>query len=190
MNKKKTGNKFLIAALIAAFVLLLGSRGSIAFMADWLFFREVGYEAVFAKTFQAKLLSGLVFGVAAFLVIFINLRIATRRAYALAGLHSLWERAPQLQNLDLDRVLGWVSLLVSFFAFVFAYPIGTTYWEQALLFLNSAHANLVDPLFGRDISFYLFTYPFCLRRNNRGLPWQTPGIVFPSLLFRDSSHRL
>jgi uncharacterized membrane protein (UPF0182 family) len=186
MNKKKTGNRFLIAALIAAFVLLMGSRGSIAFMADWLFFREVGYGAIFTKTFQAKLLSGLVFGTAAFLVIFINLRIASRRSYALAGLNPLWEQVPQLRNLDLERVLGWISLLVSLFAFVLAYPIGTTYWEQALLFLNSTPANLVDPLFHKDISFYLFTYPLIDKANDalRGLILISALLTLPVYFFR------
>jgi hypothetical protein len=42
MNKKKTGNRLLIAAVIAAFVLLMGSRGFIAFMAT-VVFREGGY---------------------------------------------------------------------------------------------------------------------------------------------------
>jgi uncharacterized membrane protein (UPF0182 family) len=115
------------------------------------------------KAFERTLFRLLLF------VIFINLRIAARRAYA-AGLHPLWERVPQLQNLDLDRVLGWVSFLVSLFAFVLAYPIGTTYWEQALLFLNSVPANLVDPLFGRDVSFYLFTYPLIDKVNERCAP--------------------
>ncbi|HET6364222.1 MAG TPA: UPF0182 family protein, partial [Nitrospirota bacterium] len=160
MNKNKARNRVLIAALFAVFIVLAGSREFVAFMVDWLFFREVGYGAVFQKTFSAKLFTGLAFGAAAFLVIFINLRIAARHAYALAGLHPLWERVPQLQNIDLDRVMGWISLLVSFFAFVFALPIGAQYWEQALLFLNSVPAHLADPLFGKDISFYLFTYPF------------------------------
>src|SRR5512147_357866 len=142
MNKKKTRNRFLIAALIAMFIVLAGSREFIAFMVDWLFFREVGYGAVFQKTFLAKLFTGLAFGAAAFLVIFINFRIAARRAYALAGLHPLWERVPQLQNIDLNRVMGWISFLVSFFAFVIALPIGAQYWEQPLLFLNSMPAHL------------------------------------------------
>ena len=165
MNKRKAGNRVLIIALIAVFLVLTGSREFIAFMADWLFFREVGYGAVFQKTFSAKMLSGLAFGSAAFLVIFINLRIASRRTYALAGLHPLWERVPKLQNIDLNRVMGWISLLVSFLAFAIAFPTGEQYWEQALLFLNGIPANLADPLFGKDVSFYLFTYPFIDRVN-------------------------
>jgi uncharacterized membrane protein (UPF0182 family) len=165
MNKKKAGNRVLIVALIAVFILLVGSREFIAFMADWLFFREVGYEAVFTKTFQTKLLTGLAFGAIAFLMIFINLRIAGRRTYALAGLNPLWERVPQMQNIDLNRVMGWIALSLSLFAFLFAYPIGMGYWEQALLFLNSVPAGLADPLFGKDLSFYLFAYPFIDRVN-------------------------
>jgi uncharacterized membrane protein (UPF0182 family) len=160
MNRNRGRNRVLIAVLIAAFIVLAGSREFIAFMVDWLYFREVGYGAVFQKIFTARLITGILFGGVTFLVIFINLHIATRRAYALAGLHPLWERVPQLQNFDLNRVMGWISLLVSIFAFVIAFPIGAQYWEQALLFLNSMPANLADPLFGKDISFYLFTYPF------------------------------
>ncbi len=56
--------------------------------------------------------------------------------------------------------MSGISLLVALLAFVLAFPIGAQYWEQALLFLNSMPAGLVDPLFGRDISFFLFHYPF------------------------------
>ena len=166
MNRKKAGNKVLIIALIAAFILLVGSREFIAFMADLLFFREVRYEAVFMKTFQAKLLTGLAFGTIAFIVIFINLRIAGRRAYALAGLNPMWERIPLLQKIDLHPLLGGISLIVSLFAFVVVFPVGKEYWEQTLLFLNSVPANLADPLFGNDISFYLFTYPLIDKAND------------------------
>jgi len=159
MNRLLSRNRFLIIAFIAVFLVLTGFREFVSFMADWLFFHETGYTAVFQKTYEAKLFSGLAFGVFAFLVLFINLRIAGRRAYALAGLHPLWERVPQLQHIDLNRVMGWISLAVSLVAFLFAFPVGAGYWEQALLFLNSTPAGLVDPLFGKDISFYLFTYP-------------------------------
>jgi uncharacterized membrane protein (UPF0182 family) len=67
---------------------------------------------------------------------------------------------PQLRELDLDRVLRWLSLGLSLFAVVLAFPVGSGYWEQALLFLNSTPAGLADPLFGKDVSFYFFTYPF------------------------------
>ena len=57
-------------------------------------------------------------------------------------------------------------------------PEAMKQWEQALLFLNSRPSGLADPLFGKDISFYLFQYPFLDAVNAmvRGL------IVFSALL--------
>ncbi len=155
---KIPGNRILIAALIVVFVVMIGSRELISFLADWLFFREVGYGKVFARIVSAKLLTGLAMGTLAFAVIFVNLHIAGRRTYALAGLNSLWERVPQLQKIDLNRLLGWISLVVSTFAFVVAFPAGVRSWEQVLLFLNRVPAGVLDPLFGKDLSFYLFAY--------------------------------
>jgi uncharacterized protein len=160
MNARNAGNKGLIIVLAAAFLLLFGSREFISILVDWLFFREVGYEAVFTTTFLTKMLAGITLGAIAFFVIFINLFIARRHTYALAGLNTLWDRVPQLQQIDMDRVMGWISLILGFFAFLFAFPIGVGYWEQALLFLKGTAAGIADPLFGKDISFYLFTYPF------------------------------
>jgi uncharacterized membrane protein (UPF0182 family) len=160
MSVKTPKNKVLIAAAVSAIVLLAGARGFFSFLADWQFFREVGYEAVFTKTVTAKLLTGLVFGLTAFLMVFINLFIAGKRALPSGMVNPLWESVPQLQHLDLNRLMSAISLLAALLAFMFAFPIGAQYWEQALLFLNSMPAGLNDPLFGRDISFFLFRYPF------------------------------
>jgi uncharacterized protein len=160
MNTKRAGNKGLIIAVVAAFILLAGSREIIGLATKWLFFREVGFTAVFTKTLLAKLLSGCAFGAAAFLLFFVNLTLARRRTFPFAGTHPLWELAPQLRQLDLNRMMGWISLAAAIAGFVLAFPIGAQYWEEALLFLNRMPAGLVDPLFGKDISFYLFGYPF------------------------------
>ena len=56
--------------------------------------------------------------------------------------------------------MSGVSVLAGLAGFLIAFPVGMQYWERALLFLNSAPAGLADPLFGRDISFFLFQYPF------------------------------
>ncbi len=48
-------------------------------------------------------------------------------------------------------------------AIVFTIPILTPiylHWEDFLLFLFSAGSGLKDPVFGKDIAFYLFSYPF------------------------------
>ena len=160
MFKKIPRNWIVIFSVAAVFILLASARECISFVVDWQFFREIGYEAVFTKTFIAKLLTGLAFGVIAFLTIFVNLIIAGKRTFSHNGLHSLWGNLPQFSHIDFGRVMGSISFLAALAAFVLAFPIGTRYWEQALLFLNSVPAGLTDPLFGKDISFFLFQYPF------------------------------
>jgi uncharacterized membrane protein (UPF0182 family) len=150
----------LIVAAVAAFMLLAGSREVVSFLVDWRFFREVGFEAVFTKTFEAKFLSGLAFGAITFLMLFINLFIAGKRRLPLGMANPIWESVPQLQHIDLTRIMNGVSFLAALAGALIAFPIGTQYWDEALLFLNSAPAGLADPLFGRDISFFLFQYPF------------------------------
>jgi uncharacterized protein len=171
MSVKTQKNRVLIAAAVSAIILLAGAREFFSFIVDWQFFREVGFEAVFTKTFTAKLLTGLTFGLAAFFMVLINLLIAGKRRLPTGMVNPLWESVPQLQHFDLNRLMTGVSLLAAFLAFVFAFPIGAQYWEQALLFLNGMPAGLVDPLFGRDISFFLFRYPFLDEMNDmaRGL---------------------
>ncbi len=160
MKKRMHGNKALMIIAGAVLVLLIGAREIVSFLVDWQFFREVGFEAVFTKTFTAKLVTGLAFGLTAFLTVFINLLIAGKRTLPSGMVNPLWESVPQLQHFDLNRLMKVISFLAALIAFVLAFPVGTQYWEQALLFLNSMPAGLVDPLFGRDVSFYLFRYPF------------------------------
>ncbi len=186
MNIQNASNKGILIAMVAAFLVLLGSREIISFLADWFFFREVGYVSVFTTTYQAKLISGTALGSIAFLMIYMNLFFARRHTYALAGLNALWDRVPQLQRIDIDRVMGWISLLCSIFAFLFAFPAGMSLWEQALLFLNRTSAGLADPIFAKDVSFYLFTYPFLNSLNDmlRSLIIVSALLIIPIYLVR------
>ena len=160
MLKKIPRNWIITAGVVAAFILLTGARESIAFLVNWQFFHETGYEAVFTKTIIAKLLGGLAFGVFAFLAVYVNLMIAGKREFPLNGRNPFWESMPQLPRIDIGRHIGVISLLVSLVAFALAFPLGARSWQQGLLFLNSMPAGLADPVFGKDISFFLFQYPF------------------------------
>jgi uncharacterized membrane protein (UPF0182 family) len=160
MRRRITGNWVLLVVAVAGFILLGGAREFISFVVDLEFFREIGFEAVFTKTYTAKLLTGLAFGGIVFFLLYINLLIAGKRKFPFSGMNILLESVPQLARVDLNRWMSRISLLVSLAAFLLSFPVGMQYWERLLLFLNSAPAGLVDPLFGKDISFYLFTYQF------------------------------
>lgn len=159
MFKKIPKNVFLIVGAAAAFFLLAGARQFTSFLVDWQFFRESGFEEIFTRTFEARLLTGLAFGATAFVLIYLNLFIAGKHKLPLGMMNPIWDSIPQLRDGNLVRLMNGVSLLAALLGFMIAFPIGTQYWVQALQFLNKVPAGLADPIFNKDISFYLFQYP-------------------------------
>ena len=91
MSRKIMGNRLLLVAVVAAFFILGGTREFISFFVDLQFFREIGFEAVFTKTYTAKLLTGLAFGGLVFSLLYINLLIAGKRTFPMSGMNILLE---------------------------------------------------------------------------------------------------
>src|SRR3989304_2464987 len=44
-------------------------------------------------------------------------------------------------------------------SFMLAAPVAGR-WQEAIQYLNAVGFGVVDPLFGHDVGFYVFTYPF------------------------------
>ena len=63
-------SRLFIIALIIAFLFSISKI--INLYIDWLFFSEVGYEAMFTKVLSAEVFTGLIFGVVFFLFIAFN----------------------------------------------------------------------------------------------------------------------
>ena len=63
----------LLVVFAGLFLLLLGSREILSFIAEWLFFREVRFEQVFLKTLTVNMGTGIAFGITAFLLLFVEL---------------------------------------------------------------------------------------------------------------------
>jgi len=121
----------LVAILL--FILLFSSQ--IAYMlTEWSWFGSVGYSSVFTTMISAKLMlfaaSALIFGI----ISYINLsRIKDRPNHVF-----------------------WVLVIVSIF-FGLVTQFG---WERLLLALNAQPFYVQDPLFHKDVGFYVFTLPF------------------------------
>src|SRR5262249_55369122 len=91
-------------------------------------------------------------------LLYFNLRIA---AVAPAGFRfSRADNVIELPPPDLiDPLLRRLLLPASLFFGLLAAPQGAVNWERLPLFLNVTSFNLVDPLFGLDVGFYLFRLP-------------------------------
>jgi len=156
MTRTKTPGfrPLLLAAALLAF--LLGPRLA-ALYVDWLWFASVDLAGVFATTFRAQVLAALAGGLLGFLVVFAShlAQVRAMRGRVLAV--SL--PSQEVVRLDVPRQLDRLAFAAPVLA---AFLVGSLFannW-RAFLFQGSAAAfGSADPVFGRDISFYVFTLP-------------------------------
>ena len=164
----------LIIALLA--LLLLISVPSFAeIYTEWLWFGETGYQPIFLKSLTTKGLLGIAVFLGAFAFLFANLRLASRgpdRPFM------VFPGGGDLQPIVLERRhLGFLAAGLSGVLALFISGIASSQWLVVLQFLNMTPFGEVDPIFGRDAAFYIFTLPFLDLVRYTGL-----GIVVLSLI--------
>jgi len=139
--------------VVIGLLVLLGL--AIHLIAEYIWMGSLGFADVFSTIFLTKLL----LGVLGFLLFAIPL------FFALYGIRRVYLNMFETQGLPSVLTGGkwffWVNLAVSGgFGLIgsgFARGIG---WERFLTFFNQVPFGIQDPLFGKDISFYIFTLPF------------------------------
>jgi len=137
--------------LFAVAILLIASLNwIITTYTDWLWFDALGFRDVWLKQWGAQVITFVAFFVVAAVVLLLNWHLARRRALrpAEAG----------LQVLNLPGVNWLISGAALFFAFIMGQAAAGN-WEEFLRYVYRAPGRLDDPIFGRDVSFYLFELP-------------------------------
>ncbi len=137
--------------------LFMGINWVRTFYTDWLWFSSLGHEQVLFVRVTSQiwlyLLAFLVFvGLAA-----PNLYVAYRHTG-----HYQWGPGKELspgQYQVARRLLLWVGILAVVIGGILlaAHPAGR--WESFLRFFNGVAFNEIDPIFERDLSFYVYTFP-------------------------------
>jgi uncharacterized membrane protein (UPF0182 family) len=146
--------KWLLAAafLVVVFIIFSVLKG---FWTEWLWFSGLGFGSVYGTILVTKV---TIFFVAAavFLLIFGGNILLARRLGPRAGIPFV--SAEGLKNLRrvyiVGIVLGAVLLCIIFGS------IAQGNWETVLKFQNGQAFGISDPVFYKDISFYLFSLPF------------------------------
>jgi uncharacterized membrane protein (UPF0182 family) len=147
----------LTTLVITLAALLLAVPSAAVFYTDWLWFQEVGYEGLFLRKLNAQGITFAAVFAAVFVILSFNLRLARRalnRPHIVLGTgidgRSIAIESSRLSGLATVATVG-VALLVAVSA--------ATNW---LLWLNYQHGQpfgTADSIFGRDVSFYVFTLP-------------------------------
>jgi uncharacterized protein len=150
---------WLIGAVVLIIVLLTSLRGLAGFYTNYLWFHEVGFSATWRGLIAAKLVPTVVFTLFFFALMLVNLVIADRlapRTRAMGPEDEIVERYRSYVAPYSGRVRFAVS---AFFAFVVGSGVSSQ-WSEWILFRNHVSFHQRDPLFHRDIGFYVFQLPF------------------------------
>jgi len=175
--------------VIVACLIALGLASDV--LVDWLWFSAVGYLGVFWTIFGAKAVLFFAVLLASSVSLWVSgtlaFRVARRRGPWLpavfdkgsATVRTLPETLPELFGLA-PPYFPW-RFLIPGFAVVLGLLIATEEsgnWDVALRFIHQAPYGQSDPLFGKDIGFYLFSLPAYAALKN----WMLVILAFSALM--------
>jgi uncharacterized membrane protein (UPF0182 family) len=132
---------------------------SSGFLVDLWWFREIGYGVVFSREIVTRLVLFLGVAVVTFVLIRANLAFAQRGVVPLPVLVSAGEPGRSAGTIDVTSAFGRVSKPLAVVLAVFAGMAGSGSWSVVLRAMHATPFGSVDPIFGRDIGFYVFTLP-------------------------------
>ena len=139
-----------IAALVAGFFLFAN------LYADFLWYDQLGFDSVLLTQWGARGLMFVIGFVAMAVPLWLSIHLAHRLRPVYAQLSSQLDRYQEVIE-PLRRLATWgIPIFFGFFAGFSA----ATNWETAALWLNGGAIGEVDPEFGLDLGFYMFTLPF------------------------------
>ncbi len=149
----------LLWTLLPALLLLFVAWPAFArFYTDWLWFDSLGFSSVFRTRFFTRIAVSAGSTVLLFAFLAFNWMAAWRRSR-----EELTEAWSIRWN---PGLLPWVILGAAAFLSLGNSMAGRAAWETILGFLKGGTFGQKDPVFGKDVGFYVFTLPFLeLTRN-------------------------
>ena len=148
-----TGRGFsVLVGALALFILINVLKG---FYTEWLWFSSLGYDAVYTTILKTRIL--LFFSAAIiFAILFLgSLVLATRLAPKTESHFWPWAIVRQLQSILKVNVILGTALLSLIFGVV-----AQGNWLVVLRFFNRQPFGIADPVFHREVGFYVFSLPF------------------------------
>ena len=146
-----------VIVLLAAVGLLFVVPATLDFMADWLWFGEVGFRRVYSTEITARGISGAITFALAFAWFALNARMA------LAAMGSAPSSFTTREGFTValptrDQVRPLVMLLAAFGSFLIASFVSSQ-WMTLLRWWHQVPFAKPDPVLGHDAAMYVFTLP-------------------------------
>ena len=171
MRRKKT-IAFIILSIILIIIVFLGNIVNLAVNIQW--FNEVGYLSIyFTKLTSILKLMSLVF-IVSYIALWTYYKMFRRSILIFTKVDEVSKNKGKLER----KVIILINMILSF---IISFTFATKYWYKVLQFINSTSFNTVDPLFKKDISFYIFKLPL-IEALYKALIMLLSGLVIISII--------
>lgn len=173
-GRRRTGRVLVgVGILLLILVVSIGA----AALVDWLWFSAVGYASVFTTILSTRVLLFLGAALLFFALFVVNLQFARRFAQRR---QDLWRFIASLEARQSDRVFSLVALTVGAAGALILGSYASGQWAAVLRLTAAQPFGIADPLFGRDVAFFVFQMP--VLEFVQGWLFAAAGIIFLAVL--------
>src|SRR6266705_932374 len=145
-----------LVVLVVLFALVLLLSNLVPLAAEWLWFQALGYERVFTTRLVAEAVLGVGAGGLVFAFLYGNLRLAQR---GLVPNPLVVQFSSGAAAVDVTRLLRRLALPTAL-GLALLFGMGAAGgWLGVLQFLHRTPFGATDPVFGREVGYYVFTLP-------------------------------
>lgn len=144
--------KGFLGKLILTIVILLILISSISgFLVDIQWFKEVGYLNVFFTSFKAKLLIFIPSFFVFLIAIFFYAKFLTKNYLEIGGM--VYEKGEIKKR---NKIIFYISLAITL---IISFIFTSAFWYRILEYVNGENFNISDPIFNKDVGFFIFKLP-------------------------------
>lgn len=141
------------------FIGFLSLRSLAVLWTDQMWFAQAGYGSVFSTLFVTKVGLAIAFGALFFAIMWGNLFLTDRFGARNLTFEPEDEVVRRFQNV-VRPYAGRVYALIALVTGLVAGLNATGQWRTYLLFVHRQTFHVTDPMFHKDLGFYIFTLPF------------------------------
>jgi len=148
----------LVPTLVTLAVLLFLGSIFTSVWTDRLWFKSVGYGGVFQSILTTRIALFLILGLIFGLFVVANLYIAYRTRPDSVPVRR--DDPAYRYRLALTPILRPVLIVVGIVLTAFAGSVAASHWDTYKMWRNSTPFGIKDPQFGKDVSYFVFEYPW------------------------------
>ncbi|MFZ1753908.1 MAG: UPF0182 family protein [Caldilineaceae bacterium] len=153
-NNSPQGNPRLLWWMVIPFILISLFNGVLGFFTDLAWYNSLTLSSVYWTRITASV--GLFLAGGAIFLLFFVANVLIARRLEPRGLDgSPLDQIAQTVGVRITPAVLLVGVVLAFFMGSGA----SAYWEDLLLYLNQTPFHLADPIFAKDVGFYIFTLP-------------------------------